>query len=165
MLRHAKSDWSADTGEDLERPLAPRGRHAARLVGRYLTAIDRVPDLVVCSPAARARSTIELAAQAGDWSAPVEFTGELYGNGPAAVLEVVRRQDARHKTLLLAGHEPTWSELVGRLIGGATVRFPTAALASIRFQAETWSEVRDGSGVLELLITPKTLPSRESSER
>ena len=44
MLRHAKSDWQADYGEDdLIRPLAPRGRRAARTVGRFLAAGGQAP--------------------------------------------------------------------------------------------------------------------------
>ena len=34
LLRHGKSDWEALSGSDHDRPLAPRGRRAARRVGR-----------------------------------------------------------------------------------------------------------------------------------
>src|SRR6202451_4394164 len=59
LLRHAKSDWPEVA--DHERPLAKRGRRDAPVVGRWLGASGYVPDAVVCSTAARARQTWELA--------------------------------------------------------------------------------------------------------
>jgi len=49
LLRHGKSDWDVDYGGDHERPLNERGRSAAALVGRYLSSLEQVPDLVVTS--------------------------------------------------------------------------------------------------------------------
>src|SRR5688572_1768501 len=48
LVRHGKSAWPDDV-EDLERPLAKRGRAAAKRMGRYLAAQDLVPDAVLVS--------------------------------------------------------------------------------------------------------------------
>jgi phosphohistidine phosphatase len=72
-LRHAKSDWSAGYGPDRDRPLAPRGVTAARLIGRFVTAAGLEPDLVLSSPAERARATAGLAVAAGGWGVAVEI--------------------------------------------------------------------------------------------
>ena len=75
VFRHSKSDWSADYGgSDLERPLAKRGRKAARAAGRFLAATE-VPDSVICSPALRARATLDLASEARDWEWSVREAG------------------------------------------------------------------------------------------
>jgi phosphohistidine phosphatase len=58
---------------------------------------------------------------------------------------------------MLVGHEPTWSELAGRLIGGAALDFPTAALARIDLEIETWSRADFGKGLLVWLVTPRSL--------
>ena len=155
LLRHAKSDWDATYGDDHERPLAPRGRRAARLVGHFLRAVDRAPDLIITSSAVRARSTVELAAEAGGWGAQIEVSGDFYGSGPRRVLEVLRLRGGRHATVLLAGHEPVWSALAGGLVGGACLRFPTAALASLRFDVDEWRDAKRAE--LEWLVTPKLL--------
>jgi phosphohistidine phosphatase len=39
ILRHAKSSWDEATLTDFERPLAPRGRKAAPLMGRHMREI------------------------------------------------------------------------------------------------------------------------------
>ncbi len=63
FFRHGKSDWDAEYHGDHNRPVAKRGRKAAKLMGRFLASTGQVPDSVVTSSALRARSTFELAAQ------------------------------------------------------------------------------------------------------
>ncbi len=157
VLRHGKSDWGAPFSVDLERPLAERGRRAARRMGRFLTASGRAPDSVITSPALRARRTVELAAQAGKWSCPIRVSESLYGGSAQQVLEQVRREPAVVTSVLIAGHQPTWSALISGLIGGGQLRFPTAALACIRFDHGEWSRVDFGDGELSWLVTPRLL--------
>ena len=155
VMRHAKSDWDAGT-DDHERPLAERGVKAARKVGRFLAAADMVPELVICSTAMRARATVELAVEAGDWHCPVEHTRAFYGADPAAVLAEIASRPAPPR-LMVVGHEPTWSELVSLLVGGGAVRIATAAVACLELPANEWSEIEPGVGRLVWLVTPKLL--------
>jgi phosphohistidine phosphatase len=59
--------------------------------------------------------------------------------------------------VLLVGHEPTWSALVSLLIGGGSIRLPTAGVAGIRFEADSWRDIEPGSGELRFLVAPKVL--------
>lgn len=155
ILRHGKSDWDAGHGSDHERPLARRGIRAAELMGRFLSHIDQVPDQVVSSTAIRARSTAELGIEAGQWNSPALYTEALYGASVGSVLELLRQIDDSVARVLLVGHQPTWSELISELTGGATCRFPTAALARVDFKVGRWDEVQAGNGTLVWLVTPK----------
>jgi phosphohistidine phosphatase len=157
LLRHGKSDWGTLAAEDAERPLSPRGRKAARLMGRYLSGLDQRPDRVISSPARRARETADLAMRSGAWSCPRDLDDRLYASSPPAVLEVIRACPDAIGRLLLTGHEPTWSELVALLSGGSRVKFPTAALARIDLAVDRWSEARPGIGTLIWLIPPRVL--------
>lgn len=59
LLRHAHAE-PADTGQaDLDRPLSPHGIAEAESAGRWLREQRLVPDRVLCSPARRARETLE----------------------------------------------------------------------------------------------------------
>src|SRR5258708_30988934 len=60
LLRHAKSSWDNPGGRDFDRPLAPRGRRTAPLIGGHLRDRQLLPDLVLCSTARRARQTHDL---------------------------------------------------------------------------------------------------------
>ena len=155
VMRHAKSDWDAGT-DDHERPLAERGVKAARKVGRFLARAEMVPELVICSTAMRARATVELAVEAGDWHCPVEHTRAFYGADPAAVLAEIASRPAPPR-LMVVGHEPTWSELVSLLVGGGGVRMATAAVACLELPANDWSAIEPGAGRLVWLVTPKLM--------
>jgi phosphohistidine phosphatase len=157
LLRHGKSDWGSDYDGDHERPLAPRGVRAARLMGRYLSALGQAPDAVLSSSAVRARETVRLAGEEGGWNVETRTTEHLYAASPEEVLEQVRECDDAAQCLLLAGHEPTWSMLAGQLVGDGHLRFPTAALARIDLPVTSWSEVEAGRGILMWLVTPKLL--------
>ena len=157
LLRHGKSDWASDTGNDRDRQLAKRGRRAARVIGEMLTRTGMVPDVAVTSPAVRATTTLELAVKAGGWDCPVQISEALYGEGPAGVLEEIARQPDDAERLLLVGHEPAWSEMVGLLVGGGQHRFPTGAVAAIDLEVERWADVRPGCGRLQFLVVPRLL--------
>lgn len=155
LFRHAKSDWHAGALNDHERPLTKRGSEAARIMGRVLAAADQLPDLVVTSSAVRARITVELAHAAGGWTCPVETSDALYDTDAVSVLEEIRGLPDSAERVLLAGHEPMWSELASRLIGGGALRFPTAALARIDLGVGKWRDADFGYGALVWLLQPK----------
>lgn len=157
FLRHGKSDWDANFDHDHERPIATRGQKAARRMGRFLARTGQVPDAIVTSTAVRAKQTLALAMEAGDWDVPVRESRSLYEDGPVAVLAVIQAEAAAAQSLLLVGHEPTWSSSISRLIGGGAVRYPTAALARIDFEVASWREVQFGRGELQWLLPPKVL--------
>ena len=155
LFRHGKSDWDSGAENDHERSVSNRGKSAARAMGRFLTLAKQVPDSIVTSSAVRARTTVELATQAGGWKCPVRITRALYEATPLMVLEEVRREPEATQRLLLAGHEPTWSELASLLVGGGTFHFSTAAMARIDFDVHGWPEVGYEKGRLIWLLPPK----------
>lgn len=157
FFRHGKSDWKAPFSSDHQRPLAGRGRKAADLMGGFLTETGQIPDRVITSSALRARRTAERAWEAGHWDCPLRITDRLYGASSEAVLAEIQAQPDRASILLLTGHEPTWSQLTGRLSGAAAVRFPTAAMARIDFQVRGWKDVQFGRGELIWLVPPRVL--------
>lgn len=156
VMRHAKSDWGQGADTDHERPLAPRGVKSARRMGLLLRESGVTPDLVLSSTAVRALTTAELAAKAGGFKCPIVTEDALYASDPDRVLEVVARVDDSVRRLLIAGHEPTSSELVRRLTGGI-VRMPTAAVACLDLAEGGWAELGPGRCTLRWLVTPKML--------
>lgn len=157
LLRHGKSDWDAPFGHDHERPLAKRGVKDAKRMGTLLTAAGPIPDLCITSTAIRARTTMELAHEAGSWNAEIRATEQLYHAGPAEVLQVIRSAPPDVSTILLAGHQPTWSVTTERLIGGGNITMPTAAMARIDVAVHRWTEVSWGLGTLIWFIIPKAI--------
>jgi phosphohistidine phosphatase len=154
LLRHGKSDWDSDFGFDSERPLSPRGVRAAQTMGRVLSGAMKHPDLVLASPALRALSTAQLAAEAGDWETPIEVVDALYGGGPEAVVYALRGVPPDVGRVLLVGHEPTWSETTSMLVGGGAHRIPTGAAAGLE-SFVPWPQIEPGACRLLWLLPPR----------
>lgn len=153
LMRHAKSDWEADHGGDHDRPLNDRGTHSARLMGRVLSSLDRVPHLVISSTAVRARTTAELAIEAGEWSSELRLDRSLYESGPVGVVEVAAGAPDVGR-LMLVGHQPTWSTLVRELTGNRA-DMKTASVAVIDLGIDGWDELTDARGSLTSLLHPR----------
>src|SRR5260370_16999338 len=93
LLRHAKTESNAQSGQDQDRRLDDRGRHDAAAIGDWIGRHPPFPDLVLVSPAVRALQTWEIAREAMKHHAPqpqVEFLPELYGADPAQLLQTLR---------------------------------------------------------------------------
>ena len=159
VLRHGKSDWSADDGVDARRPLAERGRRAARTIGRHLSEVGPRPTLALTSPAVRARDTLDRVLAAAGIECPTRVAETFYEHGTASVLDELRGLEGSPDVVLVVGHEPTWSDLIATLTG-SEVRFPTAALARLDFDSE-WARLRPGGGVLTWLVRPRDLEAAE----
>jgi phosphohistidine phosphatase len=155
LLRHAKSSWDDPGLADHDRPLAPRGRKAAKRIARW--ASDRVrPDLVLCSTALRARSTLELVWD-GLGNPEVEIESGLYDATAADLLALLCGVDDGVAELLLVGHNPALHELAGLLAPPGPEAFPTGALTGLRLEVASWRETRPGCGAVEAFVLPRSL--------
>lgn len=159
LLRHAKSDWNASYDQDHDRPLNSRGKRAAAAMGRWLSQIGPVPDLVLCSTATRARSTCILADEAGVWAARIQYERGLYHATPQDLLHYLQEISDDIQTVMLVGHQPTWSMTAALLSNQPITEFPTASMARIDFQIEHWNLCVPETGTLIWHQFPKRLAS------
>jgi phosphohistidine phosphatase len=115
LVRHAEAVPEEDAGSDRDRWLSPRGREAARVLGRLLREQRFELDAIVCSPLPRAVQTAELIA------ASVDFLGAIRSLRclePSAHPRVASGEiAAAGATVLVVGHEPSISALGGFLLG------------------------------------------------
>lgn len=165
LMRHAKSDWKDRSLEDFDRPLAPRGRRAAPLMGRWLAAQGLVPDLVLCSSARRAVETVELLLTALASRPETSRLKTLYLAPPSRLLAVLRRQGLDRRRILLVAHNPGLQGLAVALAGQArgadaaqrrlAEKFPTAAVA--RFRVEDWPMLGEAPARLMDFVRPRDL--------
>jgi len=163
LLRHAKSSWADDGQEDRDRPLAPRGRKAARRLGGYLRDQGIRPDLVLCSPAARTTETLELIRPGLGDNVDVQVEEALYGAGARELLDRLRRLPASIEWAMVVGHNPGLQQLVvllardGPLRERARAHFPTGALATMRLGEGSWADLGPGGADLLSCVAPREL--------
>ncbi len=162
LLRHAKSSWDDPALGDFDRPLTARGQNAARRMGRILLDRGLVPDLVVCSPARRARQTCERALEALG-PVTVRMEDRMYMADPQTLLAIVHALPEPANRALLIGHNPGFERFARRLAGSAEgdslerliAKFPTAALAVIEIERHRWQDLAPGNGRLAEFLTPR----------
>lgn len=139
VMRHAKSSWDNPGLLDHQRPLKKRGLRDAPRMGRWLAERDLVPDLIVSSPAVRARSTAELVGEACGYSDKIVIAEDLYPGSPDDWIDAARSAPSSVKRLLLIGHNPGIEDLVESLTG-EYVRMPTAAIAHLEVGVDAWAD-------------------------
>jgi len=156
LLRHAKSSWKNNGAGDFDRPLNQRGLKAAPVIGRLIRKRKLQPDLVISSPAERARQTIQLVLEAAGLKTELRYDERIYEASAARLFEIVSQIDDEAGVVMMVGHNPGFEELVEALTG-ETLSLPTAALACIELDIEKWSKVRAGANQLSWLVKPKEL--------
>jgi phosphohistidine phosphatase len=156
LLRHAKSSWKDVSLNDFDRPLNDRGRKAAQLIGKELA--DRRPpiDLIVSSPAIRARQTVERVVRAGMLTAEVRFDQRIYEASAVRLLEVVSQFDDEKKCILLVGHNPGLEDLL-TLLTNNIQHMPTGGLAVLSLNFKKWEKIVSGKVELRDFVKPKEL--------
>lgn len=141
LVRHAKSSWSKPGLEDRDRPLSRRGKGDAPRMGKRLAKRGVKPDLVLSSPARRALATARLIAKKlGYKRKDIRVHDGLYAVGPGELLKEIRKVGARHKRVLLVGHNPELAELAHRL-SPEIAAMPTCAVALLAFDARSWADI------------------------
>jgi len=165
VIRHAKSSWDDPRIDDFDRPLNKRGKHAARQIGEELRKRGFQFDLVIASPARRARETLEGIEQGYGEQLATQFAAEIYGASEQTLFELVRGIPERAHAPMIVGHNPGLQHLILALTGEddaslrrrVAAKFPTAAVALVEFAAPRWAEIAEGSGSIRELIVPKDL--------
>ncbi|MCP5083415.1 MAG: histidine phosphatase family protein [Alphaproteobacteria bacterium] len=172
FLRHAKSSWSSPGVDDHDRPLSGRGRRAAEAMGRYIERSGLMPDLILCSTAKRATETFERASAGWSSPPPTRTEGALYNfSSGAGYLDLISGTDETVQSLMLIGHNPTTEILVSELMGEAdreaaeklARKYPTAALAVLHFETNSWREIDKGTGKLISFTLPRELDAQSGT--
>jgi len=141
VLRHAKSSWTDPDLADFDRPLNERGLRAAPFMGSVIVKDGLEPELIISSPAERARTTAELVVQGGDLAADVRFEERIYEASPHTLLQIVSDLDDDLETVLLVGHNPGIEDFV-KLLTGVYEPMSTAAMAVLAARGPTPSSTR-----------------------
>ena len=153
FLRHGiAADREAWRGSDDDRPLTGEGVERMKREARTMADLGLSVDLIVTSPLRRARETAEIAAKAlkcRNGLVEDERAGLAFDERNA---RAILNDRSGMQSVMFVGHEPSMSETIGALLGGAGVELKKGALACV--------EIDDGSsksGTLLWLLPPKVL--------
>lgn len=174
LFRHAKSDWGDANARDFDRPLNPRGRKGAALMGAHIRDYSLEHklrwDRVLSSPAVRTSETLEVASMSGPEAVRpryvVNWDRRIYLASSATLIDVLRELPDPVNAVLMVGHNPGLEDLIFDLVpddGSSPLRdaveekFPTATFAVLELAIAQWGALQEGCARLVHLARPRDL--------
>lgn len=154
LIRHAKSSWADPDLPDLDRPLNSRGRADAPRMGRRLEASRFRPDIVLSSPARRARRTAKAVLRELSSHPAFVIDHSLYMAEPDDLLALVRSLGASVAHAALVGHNPGLTQLAN-MLGASIANVPTAGVVRFEMDIAEWKDAAPGRARLVDFDYPK----------
>lgn len=152
FLRHGLADRSAWDGDDFHRPLTPRGVERMQRQAKFIRNLNLNLDAILTSRLTRAAQTAEIVADGLDMLDLLEEEPRLeYGFGRQALSEIIDGHPEAD-SLMLVGHEPSFSATIESVIGGGSVVCKKGSLARVDL-----SDAGPLAGELIWLIPPKAM--------
>src|SRR5205823_10939300 len=115
FLRHGEADWPNWNKPDDDRPLTERGRKEMKRVAKFLQRLKFSADSILTSPLPRASQTAEIVAE----RLGIELKTEpalAHGFNVERLRRLLAKADP--DCIMLVGHEPVFSEVKTKPIGG-----------------------------------------------
>ena len=156
IIRHAKSSWANMSQRDIERPLNKRGKRDAPFMSKLLKQTGVSPDLIVSSPANRAFTTASFFAEAfGISTKDIRKESQIYDAFPSDILDIVRELPDEANTILLFGHNPTFTSVANMFSESMISNMPTCSIVKIEADIKNWADFSAKNGVLTQFHYPK----------
>lgn len=156
LCRHAKSSWKDITLEDIDRPLNKRGRKDAPEMGKRLASLSVKPDMIITSPARRARKTArQLAKALGFKKKNVIILDKVYAASESELLQIIQDFDNSAGLVMMVGHNPEMTGLAN-ILGDLDIdNVPTCGIVALEFAVDSWQEVGKVRGSLAFFDYPR----------
>lgn len=155
-MRHGKSGEATPGMSDFDRPLNERGKHDAPEMGQRLKKRGLIPELIVSSPSKRTIKTAKAVADVlGYPEQQIDQQYDIYEAEISDLMHVIRSLSDSHNTVMMIGHNPSFTSAVGYLTDQFIANLPTSGMACISFGFTSWKQVTPHSGTLGWLDTPK----------
>ena len=144
LMRHGKSSWKDKSLPDIKRPLKKRGEVASEMIGKVLKSKRPLPDVILTSPAKRARLSAEIVAKEADISNRVTVVDSLYMAEPTEFFKVLNALKDSPERVMIVGHNPGLEALL-QLLDGHVESLPTGSMAYLRLKIDEWKDLNPES--------------------
>ncbi len=155
LARHAKSSWKHPELSDIERPLNKRGKRDAPIIGNLLKEKGVNPDILISSPAVRARKTAVAIAGIIDYpKSKILIDVNIYESSSSELKNIIQGFDDKYNSVMMFGHNPGFTMLNNYLTESFIDNIPTCGVVGIRFNS-SWKKIEGASGNAFFFIYPK----------
>ena len=160
IIRHAIAvdEGLPEYEDDSQRPLTDKGKKKMRQIAKGLRALGTDFDLILSSPYVRAKATAEILADVFKTKAEIAFSDNLIpmGDPDLLIAEMNEKYSVNNNSVVLVGHEPFLSALIGLLVSdNAGIDMTLKKGGVCRLSADDLHHTRKAT--LEWLLTPGIL--------
>lgn len=154
IIRHAKSSWKEENLDDFDRPLNKRGRKNAPYMGEILKEKHICPDIILSSPALRAKITAEIIAKKVNYFKDIVFNKNIYDSNETTLHNLLTELDNKRKIAFLVAHNPEVNILADYYVG-FNENIPTCGIVEIEFDCKKWQDISPFNAKLISFEYPK----------
>jgi len=156
LIRHAKSSWKDPSLDDIDRPLNKRGKRDAPFMAKLVSGKGLRPDRLISSPAKRALTTAEYFAKALELTRKqIDIRDEIYEAAPEDIHELIRALPEEENTILLFGHNPTFTAIANYFSEEYIANVPTCGVVQLQADTDSWNRFDKEEGRLIAFYYPK----------
>ena len=161
LIRHAKSSWSDPTVSDYYRTLNKRGKKDAPFMAATLANTGVQPDIILSSPAKRAKKTACFIAKGvGYPTDSIVYDDNIYSASTEELFRLLRKVDEKINELFLIGHNFAITDLAVALTDVVIENIPTSGIVAMECRIKKWSNIGPGSGKILFFDYPKRYKKR-----
>ena len=132
LVRHAKSSWKDFPLDDFDRPLNKRGKRDAPFMAQKLKEMGEKPDIIISSPAKRARKTAKHFAQTLD--VPLVLDERLYEAHTSEFETVLKESFQTHENVMIVSHNPGLTMFNDEISNKPIFNIPTTGIVAIELK-------------------------------
>lgn len=156
LIRHAKSSWGKPDLSDFDRPLNKRGKRNGPEMAARLARLSVLPDLIVASPAKRAKKTAAYMAKGTGYpKGNIQYDEGLYMGSMEFYISLLEESFKTVDTIFLVGHNFTITDLAGYLSGAAIANVPTCGIVALEYAGAEGFSSAASDGKLLFIDFPK----------
>lgn len=141
LVRHAKSSWDNASMKDFDRPLNERGKKNAPEMASRLIKRNIQIDLLVSSPAKRAKTTATLfSRELKKKESDIVFYEELYHADSDVFTQVISKIKDKYDCVAVFSHNPGITDFANSLTEMRTDNIPTCGIFAIHIDIDKWDD-------------------------
>jgi phosphohistidine phosphatase len=157
LLRHAKSSRDDSSCADVDRPLSPRGKRDALMLGRIFKNLDLQPAYIACSPSKRTKKTLKYISKIHDFTdTEITYRDGIYEASPQCLWSYITSLDERYDSAMIVGHNP-WLTTLAHIFGAEVSELLPWWLCCICFNTESRVDISNQTITSSSYLDPKKI--------
>ena len=157
LVRHAKSSWADPLQKDFDRPLNERGKEDAPVMATKLKDKKIKIDVLISSPAKRAKQTCKYFAKGFDVKKhKIHLEPKLYEAGEENFYSVVESLKDKWDNVAIFSHNPGITSFANSLTETRIDDMPTCSIFAVKIEDDKWKNFRKAKKEFWFFDSPKS---------